>query len=90
MLRLKCQGSSSEYCFIDDIEICYENTWEPEVPEYQLGDVDRDGFINVSDVTTLISMILNSAEYDAIGDMDGSGNLNVVDVTALIAFILNM
>ena len=88
-LRLNASGSS-EYFFIDDIEICYENTWEPEVPEYQLGDVDRDGFINVSDVTTLISMILNSAEYDAIGDMDGSGNLNVVDVTALIAFILNM
>jgi hypothetical protein len=88
-LRLNASGSS-EYFFIDDIEICYENTWEPEEPEYQLGDVNRDGFINVSDVTMLISMILNSADYDAIGDMDGSGNLNVVDVTALIAFILNM
>ena len=30
MLRLKqTSGNSSEYCYIDDIEICYEETWEP-------------------------------------------------------------
>ena len=91
MLRIKqTSGSSTEYCFIDDIEICYENTWEPEEPEYELGDVNRDGFINVTDVTMLINMILNSADYDAIGDMDASGGLNVNDVTMLIARILNV
>ena len=91
MLRIKqTSGSSTEYCFIDDIEICYENTWEPEEPEYELGDVNRDGFINVTDVTMLINMILNSADYDAIGDMDASGTLNVNDVTMLIARILNV
>ena len=91
MLRIKqTSGSSTEYCFIDDIEICYENTWEPEEPEYELGDVNRDGFINVTDVTMLINMILNSADYDAIGDMDDSGGLNVNDVTMLIARILNV
>ncbi len=91
ILRIKqTSGSSTEYCFIDDIEICYENTWEPEEPEYELGDVNRDGFINVTDVTMLINMILNSADYDAIGDMDASGGLNVNDVTMLIARILNV
>ena len=59
MLRIKqTEGSSSEYCFIDDIEICYENTWEPEEPEYELGDVNGDGAVNISDVTALINYLL--------------------------------
>ena len=59
---------------------------------YELGDVDHDRKINVTDVTTLIAMILNS-DYslgcEICGDMTGEGILNVSDVTALIAKILN-
>lgn len=58
----------------------------------QLGDVTMDGMINVNDVTTLISMILNSETSSTINsyaDMNGDGTLNVTDVTLLISFILN-
>lgn len=61
-------------------------------PEKKLGDINGDGFVNVSDVTDLISAILNS-EVDSldasIANINGDENINVSDVTALIAMILN-
>ncbi len=90
MIRIQqTSGSSSQYCFLDDVTLYYDSTWEPEPeePEFEKGDVNRDGFINVSDVTMLIQMVLNN-QYDEIADMDGNGNLNVSDVTALIALVL--
>ena len=56
-----------------------------------MGDVNHDRFVNVADVTTLISMILqsdNSLGCPICGDLTGEGTLNVSDVTALIAKIL--
>ena len=85
MLRMQqTMGSSSEYCFIDDIEICYENTWEPE---YLLGDVNDDGLLNVTDVTLLIAIVINDGEYVAAADINGDGELNVTDVTLLISML---
>lgn len=64
----------------------------PAPHEFELGDVNHDRQINVTDVTTLISMILQS-DYtlgcETCGDMTGEGTLNVTDVTTLIAKILN-
>lgn len=61
-------------------------------PEKKLGDINNDGFVNVSDVTDLISAILNS-EVDSldasVANINGDENINVSDVTALIAMILN-
>lgn len=66
------------------------------VPDYQIGDVNKDGFINVSDVTTLISAILNSTtdvETDnfspAAANVNGDAMINVTDVTMLISMILS-
>ena len=91
MRRIKqTSGSSSEYCFIDDIEICYEETW---TPEYILGDVDDDGEVTISDVTALIDYLLNS---DATGinlqaaDVDEDGAIAIADVTTLIDMLLRM
>ena len=85
MLRMQqTMGSSSEYCFIDDIEICYENTWEPE---YLLGDVNDDGLLNITDVTLLIAIVINDGEYLAAADINGDGELNVTDVTLLISML---
>ena len=90
MLRLKqTSGSSSEYCFIDDIEICYENTW---VPEYILGDVNNDGEVNIADVTCLIDYLLNPAGTvinSAAADLNGDSLVNIADVTALIDVLLS-
>ncbi|MBO4590767.1 MAG: BspA family leucine-rich repeat surface protein [Bacteroidaceae bacterium] len=53
------------------------------------GDVNGDGEINVTDVTTLVSMILGSAEQTAEADVNSDGNVDVSDVTALVSIILN-
>ena len=89
MLRLKqTSGSSSEYCYIDDIEICYEETWEPE---FVLGDVNDDGLVNIADVTDLIDYLLNN---DAslinmnAADISADGMINISDVTDLIDMLL--
>ncbi len=92
MLRLReSAGSSSEYCFIDDIEISYENTWEPEEPDFEPGDVDNNGIINIEDVTTLIDYLLGTTlgEFNELAaDVDGDGKINIEDVTTLIDILL--
>ena len=93
MLRLQqTTGSSSEYCFIDDIEICYENTWEPEEPEIIPGDVNDDGIVNISDVTTLIDYLLDNGSvtinFEAT-DLNGDTLINIADVTLLIDLLIN-
>jgi len=90
MLRLKCQGSSTEYCFIDDIEICYESTWTPEI-EFILGDVNRDGEVNVTDAIDLINYILNDeGDIDLnAADYNEDTEVNVTDAIDMINFILN-
>lgn len=56
-----------------------------------LGDVNVDGQLNVTDVTEMINAVLGaqSATFCKItADMDGDGVVNVTDVTALINKIL--
>ena len=89
MLRLQqTSGSSSEYIFIDDIEICYENTW---TPEYILGDVDDDGEVGISDVSALVDYLLgNPVDVNLLAaDVDGDGSIEIADLSALIDILLN-
>ena len=86
MFRLKASGSS---CFIDDIEICYENTWEPE---YILGDVDDDGEVAISDVSVLVDYLLGLPDVSInmlAADVDEDGAIEVSDLSVLIDMILN-
>ena len=88
MLRIQqTSGSSTEYCFIDDIEICYENTW---TPEYTLGDVNDDGQVSIKDVTTLIDYLLGGdvTINELAADVKSDGNISIADVTALIDMLL--
>ena len=59
---------------------------------YMKGDVNNDGYINVSDITSEISYILgqnpNPFNFDAADD-NGDGVVNVTDVTGLINIILS-
>ncbi len=53
------------------------------------GDVNGDGKVNVTDVTTLVNMILGIVSKDMeMADIDHNGKINVSDVTALINIIL--
>ena len=55
------------------------------------GDVNLDSKVNVSDVTSLINMILGMRPmYAGVGDVNGDGKVNVSDVTALINKILGV
>ena len=56
------------------------------------GDVNRDGLVNVSDVTVLISYVLNDGGVDIdldAADLSGDGNINITDATQLISIVLN-
>ena len=57
-----------------------------------LGDVNDDGFVNVTDVTLLINAVVNE-DYSNINadnaDINGDGVLTVTDVTMLINLAMN-
>ena len=52
-----------------------------------LGDIGGDGVINILDVVSLVSLVLNF-EYDIVADMNQDGVLNVLDVVNLVGIIL--
>ena len=55
------------------------------------GDVNGDGTVNVTDVTTLVNMILGVVPKDmARADVNGDGSVNVSDVTTLVNIILGV
>ena len=59
--------------------------------QFKRGDVNRDGDVNVSDVTALINMILGILTVDQeVADVNGDGSVNVSDVTFLINIILGV
>ena len=56
------------------------------------GDVNCDGFVNISDVTDLIDYLLGSdvTNFKAgNADLDSDGNVNISDVTTLIDYLLS-
>ena len=53
--------------------------------------MNHDGIVNVTDITLLISCVLNDgndAVCDECGDLNGDGLINVTDVTLLINKVL--
>ena len=59
-------------------------------PSYQPGDVNHDGVVNISDVTTLIDYLLaDVSAAPAESDVNQDGNVNISDVTALIDYLLS-
>ena len=59
-------------------------------PSILLGDVNRDGAVNITDVTLLSAYLLNNAEdMPAEADVNGDDDVNITDLTLLIAMVLN-
>ena len=72
------------------------NVEEVTLPEashgYEIGDVNHDGFINVTDVTLLIAHLAdetNNTICMICADVNGDGEYNVTDVTLLIGIVIN-
>ena len=55
----------------------------------EIGDINLDGKVNVTDVTTLVNMIINGETANLeLADINADGKVNVSDVTALVNIIL--
>ena len=53
------------------------------------GDVNRDGKVDVTDVTTLVNMVLGIIDLDKeVADITGDGNIDVSDVSSLVIFVM--
>jgi len=56
---------------------------------YELGDVNHDGNVSISDVTTLIDYLLGGANACEIcADVNGDASVTIADVTSLIDMLL--
>ena len=59
----------------------------------KLGDVNRDGEVNITDVTLLIAYVLDpnaSPDIDLdVADVNNDTNINITDITLLIGYVLN-
>ncbi len=61
-----------------------------ELIEDVIGDVNNDGSLTISDVTTLIDLLLGGDAIDnEAGDVNGDGEVNIADVTILIDMLLS-
>ena len=54
------------------------------------GDVNGDGEVNITDVTSLIDMLLEGdVPVNAATDVNGDGEVNITDVTVLVDGLLD-
>ena len=53
------------------------------------GDVNGDGVVNISDVTTLLNLLMIDAEMPAAADFNDDGVTNISDVTSLITYLMS-
>ena len=61
---------------------------EAAAVEILRGDVNQDGAVNISDVTTLINLLLKGGDMTAEADCNQDGAVNITDVTTLINYLL--
>lgn len=85
MFRLnQTSGSTTAKNYLDDFSIFYDG----EIGGV-LGDINADGAVNVSDVTTLVNMILGIETINKnVADVNKDNAVNVTDVTTLVNIIL--
>ena len=89
MIRInQTAGSDKQACYLDNIKLHYKDQWEIE---FAVGDVNRDGEITVSDINTVMDIILaegpDTTTTDG-ADVNGDGEINLADVNMIIDLIL--
>lgn len=79
--------------YVDGTESRWSNVEEVTLSAhgYALGDVDHDGRLSITDVTTLINGLLTdmSTICETCGDVSGDGKISITDVTDLIEILLS-
>ena len=63
-----------------------------DAPEYDMGDLNFDGLINVIDVVSMVNGILQGTfteEQFSVADLNGDGLINVIDIVSLVNIILS-
>ena len=77
-------GTESDWSNVERVTL-FENSHV-----YELGDVNHDGLINVTDVTLLISYLMGATVEccEICGDINHDSLINVTDVTSLINIVL--
>ena len=58
-------------------------------PSFVRGDVNGDGIVNISDVTTLLNLLMIDGEMPAAADFNGDGVKNISDVTSMITYLMS-
>ena len=75
----------------DGTESAWSNVEEVTLvgPAYSIGDVNHDGHVNITDVTSLIDYLLGDiTAAPAEADVNGEGGVTITDMTALIDLLL--
>ena len=77
-------GSQRIYCYLDDIQLFYEEEWPLK------GDVNQDGEVNIADVNAVINVILSGGNEEdfVLADVNTDGEVNIGDVNELLKLIL--
>lgn len=79
-------GSSTTMSYIDNVKVNYEGS---EDVAAMLGDLNADGKVDATDITTLVNHILGAIQLDLLdADINGDGQVDVSDVTDLVNLIL--
>ena len=79
-------GNSPASVWVDDVTLTYH------VSQVKIGDVNNDGYVNIADVTCMVSHILGNTPPVFIrkaADINKDDVINITDVTALVELILN-
>lgn len=58
------------------------------IPDFEVGDVNRDGAINLLDVNPFVAAI-NAGDFQVEADTNCDGDVNLLDVSAFIALLSN-
>jgi len=73
-------------------QILYHNKYSLN-PNHQLGDITADGIVNISDILSLIQIILGNTEANQIsyiyGDINNDGILDILDIILIIHIIID-
>ena len=80
LFRVAMTGGSSAAAYVDDFILRYNDM-------AVAGDVNIDGEVNIADINSVISIILDNTG-NSYGDVNGDGEINIADINAIIDMIL--